>query len=108
LTLKTGLSEGKWVTTSLVGPPASKVPPAEDWTPPKANPTEPKAAGPRNTKDVVVHTPSGTYIHRFEEYRPGEWRLKAILTPAEAARSAGRAAPAPAPTDPKKDDARKD
>jgi len=110
LTLKTGLSEGQWVTSSLVGPPVSKVRPQDDWQPPKVVPIEPKATGPRKIKDVVVHSPSGTYIHRFEEYRPGEWRLKAILTPEEANREARGAAHAPPPagTDPRRDDSRKD
>jgi hypothetical protein len=60
-------------------------------------------AGPRAVKDVTVTGPSGTYIHRFEEIRPGEWRLVKILTPQEAARDAARlqAQPAPKPTDKK-------
>jgi pilus assembly protein CpaB len=106
LTLKTGLSEGQWVTSSLVGPPASKVKPQDDWQPPKAKQDVPSDA-PRKTKDVVVHSPSGTFIHRFEEIRPGEWRLKTILTPAEAARRSAQAPP-PAAPDSRKDDARKD
>jgi len=97
LTLKTGLSEGQWVTSSLVGPPNSKVPPLEEFHPPKAIPIEPKAAGPRATLDVTVTGPHGTLIHRFEEIRPGEWRLKAILTPQEAGRRSSAPQPAPVP-----------
>jgi pilus assembly protein CpaB len=88
LTLKTGLSEGQWVTSSLVGP-STKVPPQEAFQAPKPVQEEPKPAGPRAIKDVTVTTPSGTYIHRFEEIKPGEWKLTRIMTPQEAARLAG-------------------
>jgi len=104
LTLKTGLSEGQWVTSSLVGPPASKPTPLEDFTPPKVVQEEPKTPvnAPRAIKDITVTTPSGTYIHRFEEVKPGEWKLKAILTPQEALRQAPHGTVAPKPDEPKK------
>lgn len=104
LTLKTGLSEGQWVTANLVGPAVGKPQPLESFVPPKPEPQAPTVtAGPRAVKDVTVTGPSGTYIHRFEEIRPGEWRLVKILTPQEAARDAARlqAQPAPKPTDKK-------
>jgi pilus assembly protein CpaB len=104
LTLKTGLSKGQWVTSALVGPSVTKPAPLEDFVPPKPKQEEPKLeAGPRAVKDVTVTGPSGTYIHRFEEIRPGEWRLVKILTPQEVAREAQRnqAQPAPKPNEKK-------
>jgi pilus assembly protein CpaB len=87
LTLKTGLSEGQWVTQSLVGPAAGKPAPPESWEAPKP---EVKVADspqtPRAIKDIAVTSPSGTLYHRFGEFRPGEWRLIKILTPQELAR----------------------
>lgn len=104
LTLKTGLSEGQWVTSSLVGPPTSKPNPLEEFTPPKANPMTPKLpAGPRAIRDVTVTGPNGTFIYRYEEIRPNEWRLKAILTPQEAARPSLPPPPAPKPEEPRPD-----
>jgi pilus assembly protein CpaB len=98
LTLKTGLSKGQWVTTALVGPSVSKPSPLEGFTLPKPKQEVLEVeAGPRATKDVNVTGPSGTLIHRFEEIRPGEWKLVRILTPQEAARDAVRTPPAPKP-----------
>ena len=102
LTLKTGLSEGQWVTSALVGPSTAKPEPPDKFEPPKPKVEEVKAPDkPLNIRDVVVTTPKGTLIHRFEEWKPGEWRLKAILTPQEAART-NPAAPMPAPHEGKK------
>jgi pilus assembly protein CpaB len=104
LTLKTGLSEGQWVTENLVGPAVGKPQPLEDFVPPKTEPQAPTvAAGPRAQKDVTVTGPSGTFIYRYEEFRPGDWKLVKIMTQAEAAREAQRQAgqPAPKPTDKK-------
>jgi len=106
LTLKTGLSEGQWVTSALVGPPSSKASPLEEFQPPKVKQEPPKATGPRPTRDVTVTGPNGTLIHRFEEIRPGEWRLKAILRPEEVGRRSSTPpapAPAPKPEEPRND-----
>jgi Flp pilus assembly protein CpaB len=98
LTLKTGLSKGQWVTTDLVGPSVTKPEPMDVFMPPKPDQQAVKVdAGPRPQKDVNVTSTSGTFIHRFEEIRPGEWRLVRILTPAEVAREAARTAVSPAP-----------
>jgi Flp pilus assembly protein CpaB len=99
LTLKTGLSEGQWVTSNLVGPSVSKPTPQDEFVPPKPDQKElTPSVTPRAVKDVTVTGPSGTYIHRFEEIRAGEWRLVKILTPAEAARE-GRQPTAPKPNE---------
>jgi Flp pilus assembly protein CpaB len=98
LTLKTGLSKGQWVTTDLVGPSVTKPEPMDVFMPPKPDQQAVKVeAGPRPQKDVNVTSTSGTLIHRFEEVRPGEWRLVRILTTQEVAREAARNAVSPAP-----------
>jgi hypothetical protein len=103
LALKTGLGKGQWVTESLVGVQLPKPAPQDTATPPKPDPKAdsprpqppPTVVATRPTRDVAVHTASGTMVHRFEEIRPGEWKLKKVLSPEEAAR-ATPAAPAPA------------
>jgi Flp pilus assembly protein CpaB len=102
LTLKTDLVKDAWLTASNVGP-STKVPPPDVFTAPKVGQVTEKPAV-RATMDKTVTTASGTYVYRFEEVKPGEWRLKAILTPEEATRTAPRS-PAATP-DPKKADER--
>ncbi len=105
---KTGVSKSQWVTWTMVGLQAPKVPPQETFQPPKpgvveatpANPVQPPAAArpvsrPRN--DVAVHGPNGTIIHRYEEVAPGQWKKVAELTPEQAARSSQPEPPKPAP-----------
>lgn len=85
LTLKTDLDKDAWISSSIVGP-SQKASPQDPFNLPKVGlVTEPPKAAPRKTHDTTVHTPNGTLIHRFEEVRPGEWKLVAILTPEEAA-----------------------
>lgn len=79
--LKFGLAKGQWITGALVGDPSIK--PGSDrqvFYPPKDD--EQKAQTPvaddrpkRNTHDVIVHTASGSKVFRYEEHKPGEWRL---------------------------------
>lgn len=100
---KTGVAKGQWVTESMVAAPGLKPAPQDhliDNEPkpapvkpeppkiePKVNPTPPPTTGPKRTHDIYGHTASGTVIYRYEEVKPGEWKLKQTLTPEEAART---------------------
>ncbi len=101
---KIPVAKDQVVSKGMVGPPVSKVAPPEPFVVDKPDPTkpdpvkpQPKKAPEKRTYDVAFHTTHGTEIHRYEEYKPGEWRLQQILHPAEAARksagSAGEATP---------------
>jgi hypothetical protein len=37
----------------------------------------------RPIREIAVHTANRTEIYRYEEVRPGEWRLKEKLVPAQ-------------------------
>ncbi|MBX9624121.1 MAG: Flp pilus assembly protein CpaB, partial [Gemmataceae bacterium] len=86
-TLKTGLGKGQWATAGLIGPAETKPGAKDEFVPPKEEPKpeppvvkeapKPTPKPPaRRTHDVSVHTPSGTHVFRYEEVRPGEWRLR--------------------------------
>lgn len=101
--LRTGLGKGQWVTPGLVGDPQPKAGPTAEFTPektePKAAPTPPPApkAAPLATRDVTIHTGTGSKTFRYEEWAPGRWRMvgevRTRTAPAE-----DDAAPAPRPT----------
>jgi hypothetical protein len=95
---KTGVARGQWVTEGMIGSPVPKPAPQDHQidNQPKpepngsATPTEPvrPSASPRitqRTHDIYGHTTSGTLIYRYEEVKPGEWKLKETLTPEQLA-----------------------
>lgn len=80
--LKNGLAKGQWVTRSMVGLAAPKPAPQDEFNLPKPDPNGPAKpelpktpAVKRNTHDLNLHTPSGTKTFRYEEVKPGEWKL---------------------------------
>jgi Flp pilus assembly protein CpaB len=87
---KTGVAKGQWVTPAMVGI-APKPAPREDFVPAKPGETpvkpapEPVKVAKRKFHDVAIHSVSGTIINRYEEVKPGQWRLVAVLTPEQAA-----------------------
>jgi Flp pilus assembly protein CpaB len=98
---KTGVARGQWVTEGMIGLPVPKPAPQDHQidNPPKpepkdtVKPVEPvrPSAPPlvsRRTHDIYGHTASGTVIYRYEEVNPGEWKLKATLTPEQLAAQA--------------------
>jgi Flp pilus assembly protein CpaB len=98
--LVTGVSKGQWVTGSMLGQPGLRPSPLEDFNP-KPGPNDKIPVIPpaqRKIVDIAVHTASGTVINRFEEVRPGEWKLKAVMTPEEATAKAPKD-PAPVAPD---------
>jgi pilus assembly protein CpaB len=87
---KTPVSKDQVVIKGMIGMPVTKVAPPENFALPKPDPTaevkkEPKTGTEKRTYDVAWHTSNGTEIHRYEEYKPGEYRLQRIMSPAEAA-----------------------
>ena len=90
--LKNGLGKGQWITRSLVGEQDLKATPIDPFNPDKGNggavaegpKPEPVAPAKRKTHDVSIHTPSGTKTFRYEEVKPGEWKLTGEVTPASA------------------------
>jgi pilus assembly protein CpaB len=95
---KTGVARGQWVTEGMIGSPVPKPAPQDHQidNQPKpepndsATPTEPvrPSASPRitqRTHDIYGHTTSGTLIYRYEEVKPGDWKLKETLTPEQLA-----------------------
>jgi pilus assembly protein CpaB len=92
-TFKTGLGKGQWPTAGLIGPAEPKPGAKDAFTPPKeavakdppkpaeaSKPAPPPAA--RKTHDIAVHSPAGTKVFRYEEVKPGEWRLTGEVRPA--------------------------
>jgi Flp pilus assembly protein CpaB len=87
---KTPVAKDQVVIKGMIGSPVTKVAPPELFLPPKPEPTtevkkEPKTTTEKRTYDVAWHTSNGTEIHRYEEYKPGEYRLQRVMSPAEAA-----------------------
>jgi len=82
--LKNGLGKGQWITRSLVGEQELKATPVDPFNPDKGGPVaegpKPEPAGKRKTHDVSIHTPSGTKTYRYEEVKPGEWKLTGEVT----------------------------
>jgi pilus assembly protein CpaB len=113
--LRSGLGKGQWVTPGLVGDALPKPGPRDDFTPEKAGP---KAQTPTQpipavkapalaTRDVTIHTGTGSKTFRYEEWAPGRWRMvgqvRGANAPAAAAADDDETAPpaaprAPAPT----------
>lgn len=119
---KFGITKGSYVTQAMIGKAEIEKPAPQDTaieSKPMPDPTkppvevavapmphlyiEPLPPAPR-FRDVALHSPQGTIVHRYQEtgIDTNEWRLIAILTPYEAA---GRPPTKTAtPTDPKKTD----
>jgi pilus assembly protein CpaB len=79
--LRTGLGKGQWVTKSLFGNAVPKPGPREEFTPDKSAPTETKPVEVRKTRDIAVHTTSGTQYYRYEETSEGGWKLLGKVLP---------------------------
>lgn len=82
--LRNGLGKGQWVTWSLIGEQEAKPSPIDSFNPSKGGPAtagpatpkpEPAVPVKKQTRDVAIHTPSGTKVYRYEEVKPGEWKL---------------------------------
>ncbi len=99
---RSGLARNQWVTEGMIGSAALKPAPQDDRIdslpkpgpePVAEVPTAPKEVAPvvpgRPTRDVSLHTASGTIIHRYEEQAPGKWKLIKILSPEQAASKPG-------------------
>jgi Flp pilus assembly protein CpaB len=106
--LKTGASKGQWVTLWMVGEQQLKSAPQYDSLDslPKPGPNEtprpdvkPESAA-LPTRDVTIHGPSGSTIHRFVEVKPDVWKFWKAMSPEEAARPMKQ--PAAAPKSPEK------
>lgn len=94
LALKTMVTRNQWLSEGMLGPPPPKPAPLDEFQPPKtevagqtkppSTQTEPKQPTPpprRPIREIAVHTANRTEIYRYEEVRPGEWRLKEKVTP---------------------------
>jgi Flp pilus assembly protein CpaB len=82
-----GLAKNQWITGALVGDPTLK-PRSErfEFFPPKDEPRPEPVAGDkvrRNHHDVILHTASGSRVFRYEEFRPGEWKLVGEVSPTD-------------------------
>jgi hypothetical protein len=90
--LKMGVANGMYVTEGMIGTATPKAGPHDseitslpkpgETTVTKPQPVKPAA---RKTRDVSVHTTSGSQVYRYEEVRPDEWKLLKVLTQEEAA-----------------------
>ena len=84
-TLTTGLGKGQWVTESLVGDAMAKAPPVTPFVPPKDD--EPKTPmtplSRRPTHDLVIHSASGSRVFRYEEVKPGQWKMTGEVSPTD-------------------------
>jgi Flp pilus assembly protein CpaB len=79
---RSGLGKGQWVTPNLVGGAEPKPGPRDELSQPKGGPDEPaRPVAGRRTHDVAVHTASGTKYFRYEETKPGEWRMLGEVRP---------------------------
>jgi len=88
--LKNGLGKGQWITRSLIGEQELKATPIDPFNPDKGGavaegPKPEPVSTKRKTHDVSIHTPSGTKTYRYEEVKPGEWKLTGEVTAAAAA-----------------------
>jgi Flp pilus assembly protein CpaB len=76
--LKTGLGKGQWVTKSLVGMAEPKAAPRDPDVLPKPGDSKPDV---KKTRDIALHTNSGTRIYRYEETEDGGWKLIGEVNP---------------------------
>lgn len=65
--LRHGLGKGQWVTKSLFGSAQPKDSPKDLFNLPKPD--------PKKTRDIAIHTATGTKHFRYEEVAAGEWKL---------------------------------
>jgi hypothetical protein len=82
--LKNGLAKGQWLTTSLLGDQPFKSSPQDQDSQGKPGPVtavDPPKPPKKPTHDVSVYTPHGTKVFRYEETKPGEWRLLGEVPP---------------------------
>lgn len=106
--LRSGLGKGQWVTPGLVGAAQPKPGPTGEFelpgklpaaAPTPAPKVEAPAAPRRATRDVTVHTGTGSKTYRYEEWAPDRWRLIGeVRRPLDASDSPG--GPAAPPTNP--------
>jgi pilus assembly protein CpaB len=93
--LKTIVTRNQWLTEGMLGPPPPKPAPRDEFQPPKTEVAgqpkqpsnlqdkQPTVPVRRPIREIAVHTANRTEIYRYEEVRPGEWRLKEKLVPAQ-------------------------
>lgn len=91
-----GISKGQYLTYFMLGEQGPKPAPQDLGIAnlpkggPSSNPQprpQPKVeVKPRATRDIALHTPSGSVVFRYMEMKPGEWKLLGTLTPEQAAR----------------------
>jgi Flp pilus assembly protein CpaB len=86
--LRTGLGKGQWVTGSVIGEFVPKPTPQDNGVPKAGTPETPNTApsvavtpAKRRYHDMTVHTANGTKMFRYEEVKPGEWRLVGEVRP---------------------------
>jgi pilus assembly protein CpaB len=109
--LRSGLGKGQWVTPGLVGDALPKPSPREDVTPGKTGPVAPTpvpvapvapTAPALATREVTIHTGTGSKTYKYEEWAPGRWRIVGqVRSPAGDAateQSVPTPTPVPAPT----------
>jgi Flp pilus assembly protein CpaB len=100
---KFGVAKGQWVTDALVGYYLRDTGHDSEikGLPGPANAGSKVVLDPKPvvkpTMDVALHTASGTAIHRYEEVRPGVWKLRAVLTPEQASHLPANREPTAAP-----------
>jgi len=97
--LRTGLGKGQWVTKSLFGSAEPKAPPREEFALPKPGPNEAPKSNEKATRDVSLHTASGTRIYRYQETDSGEWKLLGEVNPNHKPAEKPKAEPAPEKVD---------
>ena len=71
--LRTGLGKGQWVTKSLFGSAQPKDSPKDLFSLPKSGPNE-KTIDVKKTRDIAIHTATGTKHFRYEEVAPDVWK----------------------------------
>ena len=87
LVLRHGLGKGQWVTKSLFGSAEPKAPPREEFSLPKPGPSD-KTVDVKKTRDVAIHTATGTKHFRYEEVAAGEWKLQGEVNPNQKPKTA--------------------
>ena len=87
LVLRHGLGKGQWVTKSLFGSAEPKAPPRDEFSLPKPGPSD-KTVDVKKTRDVAIHTATGTKHFRYEEVAAGEWKLQGEVNPNQKPKTA--------------------